>query len=508
MASSPATPTTSTPTTPKQRRSKARSVKPSSVKPSSVKPLTPARARRAVTAKKPAKGQRQTLLILGASGDLTGRLLLPGVGGLLASHRGKDMFLLGAGMESWTQARWKARVRDSFATQSAKSARITKVLADTEYLQTDVTDPASLKALLDKAIGPVAIYFALPPAITERACAALTKIELPADTRLVLEKPFGVDAPSARRLNTLLAKLVPEEHIFRVDHFLGKSTVLNLLGVRFANRLFEPVLCSEHVEKVEIAFDEDLGLEGRAGYYDNAGALVDMIQSHLLQVLAVMTMDPPPTLDAADIRDRKAEILRATRLWGDDPLTAGRRARYTAGTIGRRKLSSYASSAGVDPQRKTETLAEITLEVNTWRWAGVPFVLRSGKALGTMRKEMCITFKPAPRIPDGFTGEPQSEELHIGLDPAFMRLTLNVNGPGDPLEIGPVQIEVDFGPGELSPYGEVLLNVLDDDPALSVRGDSAVDCWRIVQPVLNAWKADKVPLDSYPAGSTGPRKWN
>ncbi|MDQ2846930.1 MAG: glucose-6-phosphate dehydrogenase [Actinomycetota bacterium] len=497
MASSP-----TTPTTPKQRPAKPRTPKSGSPK-----PRTAARSQRAVTAKKPARGQRQTLLILGASGDLTGRLLLPGVGGLLASHRGEDMFLLGAGMESWTQARWKARVRDSFATENAKGARITAVLADTEYVQADVTDPDALKALLDKVIGPVAIYFALPPAIAERACAALTKIELPADTRLVLEKPFGVDAPSARRLNTVLSRLVPEEHIFRVDHFLGKSTVLNLLGVRFANRLFEPVLNSEHVQRVEIVFDEDLGLEGRAGYYDNAGALVDMIQSHLLQVLAVMTMDAPPTLDAADIRDRKAEILRATRLWGDDPLTAGRRARYTAGTVGRRKLNSYASSPGVDPQRKTETLAEIALEVNTWRWAGVPFVLRSGKALGTQRKELCVTFKLAPRIPDGFTGKAQPEELRIGLDPAFMRLSLNVNGPGDPLQIDPVEVEVDFGPGELSPYGEVLLNVLDDDPALSVRGDSAVDCWRIVQPVLNAWRANEVPLDSYPAGSSGPRKW-
>lgn len=451
---------------------------------------------------------RQTLLILGASGDLTGRLLLPGVGGLTASARGKDLLLIGAGMEPWSQSRWIKRVRDSFATESAKGARISRLLSDTHYVQTDVTQPEQLKALLAKASGPVSIFFALPPAITEKACEALTKVDLPRDTRLVLEKPFGIDARSAGRLNELLVRLVPEDHIYRVDHFLGKSTVLNLLGFRFANRLFEPVLTNEHIERIEIVFDEDLGLEGRAGYYDGAGALIDMIQSHLLQVLAILTMDPPPTLGAADLRDRKAEVLRAIRIWGDDPVASSRRARYTAGTIGRRKLSGYSTSPGVDPKRKTETLAEMTVEVNTWRWAGVPITLRSGKALGTRRKEAVITFKSAPRIPDGFTGRADPESLHIGLGPDDLRLNLNVNGPGDPLELGPVELAVSFGPGELSAYGEVLGGVLDGDPGLSVRGDSAVDCWRIVQPVLNAWKADKVPLQTYRAGTSGPRGWD
>lgn len=467
------------------------------------------RARTARASKTSALGGagRQTLLILGASGDLTGRLLLPGVGGLLSSDRGKDLLLLGAGIGAWPRSRWVKRIEDSFSTQNAKGARVDRLLEDTEYIQADVTDPEQLKMLLDKASGPVSIFFALPPAITERACAALTRIDLPRDTRLVLEKPFGVDADSAARLNELLERLVPEDHIFRVDHFLGKSTVLNLLGFRFANRLFEPVLGSDHVQKVEIIFDEELALEGRAGYYDGAGALVDMIQSHLLQVLAILTMDPPPTLGATDLRDRKAEILRATRIWAGDPVASSRRARYTSGTIGRRKIGAYSASAGVDPKRKTETLAEITLEVNTWRWAGVPFVLRSGKALGTRRREAIVTFKPAPRVPDGFRGNAQPERLHIGLGPDDLRLNFNVNGPGDPLELDSIELAVSFGPGELSAYGEVLAGVLDGDPGLSVRGDSAVDCWRIVQPVLNAWKADKVPLDSYPAGSSGPGKW-
>jgi glucose-6-phosphate 1-dehydrogenase len=283
--------------------------------------------------------------------------------------------------------------------------------------------------------------------------------------------------------------------------------VLNLLGFRFANRLFEPVMSNLHVDRIDIVFDENLGLENRARYYDGAGALVDMIQSHLLQVMTLLTMDPPPTLSADDLRDRKAEILRATRVWNDDPKSASRRARYTAGTIGRRKLTAYSTSPGVDAGRNTETLTEVTFEVNNWRWAGVPITLRSGKALGERRKEAVVTFKPAPRLPSGFRGAAEPERLVIGLGPDELSLRINVNGPGDPLELDPVDLSVDFGPGELPPYGEVLAGVLDNDPGLAVRGDSAVDCWRVVAPVLKAWRADAVPLDTYPAGSKGPRNW-
>ncbi len=452
---------------------------------------------------------RQTLLILGASGDLTGRLLLPGVGGLIGSPQGKDLKLLGAGMDEWSQDQWLKRVRDCFASVHASGPRIDALLADTCYTQADVTNPDDLKGLLAQAEGPVSIFFALPPAVTRLVCEALTRIDLPRTTRLVLEKPFGNDAKTAYEMNDLLVRLVSEDNIFRVDHFLGKSTVLNLLGLRFANRIFEPVWTNEHVEKIEIIFDEDLGLEGRAGYYDKAGALKDMIQSHLLQVMAVLMMGPPPTLGAADIRDRKAEILRATHIWQDDPVTNSRRARYTPGTINDHKLPGYASSPGVDAKRKTETLAELTVEVRTWRWVGVPVVLRSGKALGTSRKECNITLRPVPLVPKGFKGTAAQERLQICMgDPASMSLGLNINGPGNPLELEHTQLEVDFGDGELKPYGEVLRGVLDHDPMLAVRGDSAVECWRIVQPVLDAWARDEVPLDTYPAGTSGPTKWH
>jgi glucose-6-phosphate 1-dehydrogenase len=287
----------------------------------------------------------------------------------------------------------------------------------------------------------------------------------------------------------------------------GKSTVLNILGLRFANRIFEPVLDATHVESVEIVFDENLALEGRAGYYDRAGALADMIQSHLLQVMALVAMVPPATVDARDLRDAKAAALRACRPWGGDPVTASRRARYTAGTVEDRQIPDYVDEPGVDPARGTETLAEVDLEIDNWRWAGVPFRLRSGKALAERRKEIVITFKPPPHVPSGLRGDPEPARLRLALGPDRMAWEMNVNGPDDPFTLDRVTLDTDLSPGRLPAYGEVLAGVLDADPFLSVRGDTAEQCWRILEPVIEAWRSGDVPMDDYPAGSRGPEGW-
>lgn len=448
-----------------------------------------------------------TLLILGASGDLSGRLLLPGVGGLVTAHPDLTLRLVGSGADDWDDARWRRRVTDSFATVPASGPRAEQILAETHYLAADVTDPEAWPALLQACEAPVAIFFALPPPVTARACGALTQVDLPPHTRLVLEKPFGTDEASAAELNGLLTRLVPEDHIHRVDHFLGKSTVLNLLGLRFANRILEPVMTAEHVERVDIVFDENLALEGRAGYYDGAGALVDMIQSHLLQIMSLLAMEPPSTLSAADLRDHKAGVLRATHVWRRDPVHFSRRARYTAGRLGDRDVPDYLDEKGIDPASMTETMAEVRLAVDTWRWAGVPFRIRTGKAIATPRKQAVITFKDTPRLPHGFSGGERPNRIVIGFGPDTMAIELNVNGPGDPLTIDQTTLLSEFGPGDLPAYGEVLLGVLEADPSLSVRGDTAEDCWRIVAPVLAAWRADRVPLQDYPAGSDGPEGW-
>ena len=455
-----------------------------------------------------------TLLVLGASGDLASRLLMPGLARLLASGRSEDaahghgasLQLVGAGAEDWDDARWREVVTAAFAgadDERGDREAVRAVRDGSRYVQVDVTDPDALLGLLRSCTAPVAVYFALPPAVTAKACAGLVGKDLPASTRLVMEKPFGSDEASARELNEVVAQLVPEEHVHRVDHFLGTSTVLGTLGVRFANRVFEPTWNAGHVERVDVFYDEDLALEGRARYYDRAGALVDMVQSHLLQVLAVLAMDAPASLDEREFRDRKAQLLRATRLAGP-PERASRRARYTAGRIGDRDLPDYASEDGVDPSRQTETLAEVVLHVDTWRWAGVPFRLRSGKALGRARKEAVITYKPVPHLMTGLAGTPAPTRLRLGFKPNSVSLDLTVNAEGDPFDLEETTLTSSFGDSQLPAYGEVLAGVLDGDPLLSVRGDTAEDCWRILAPVIEAWEADEVPLETYPAGSDGP----
>lgn len=446
-----------------------------------------------------------TLLILGASGDLTSRLLLPALGQLLTLEPHRRIRLRGAGMDDWDDARWQQVVREAFV--SAGFADAFDAVAETTYHRADITDPRDLTALMADPGGRLALYFAVPPAVAAAACTALADVAIPDGTVLALEKPFGVDQASARELNATVARLVPEEQIFRVDHFLGRSTTLNLLGVRFANRVFAPVWSAQHIESVVVRYDETLGLEGRAGYYDRAGALVDMIQSHLLQVMAVLAMEPPSTLHERDLRDATAAVLRATHVWEDDPATASRRARYTAGSVGDRQLPSYVDEPDVDPERGTETLAELTCEVRNERWKGVPFTLRSGKALAGKDGEVVVTFRPVNHVPEGLTGDAPGSVLRFSLGPDRMDLELNVNGGDDPFELERALLEADLGEGALKAYGEVLSGILDADAALAVRGDAAEESWRIVDPVLAAWRSGEVPLEVYPAGSLGPEEW-
>jgi glucose-6-phosphate 1-dehydrogenase len=449
-----------------------------------------------------------TLLVLGADGDLARRLLLPGLASLLASEWAprRRLFVLGAGLGELGDSAWQHRIGEAFESAGARGRRVDDTARRSRYRTCDVTSVEELRDLLAECDGTPAIYFALPPAATARVCQALRLLELPEGTVLAMEKPFGTSLEDARGLNELVATLVPEQQIFRIDHFLGRSDVLNILGVRFANRLLEPVWSNQHVDSIEVVYDESLALEGRAGYYDKAGALVDMIQSHLLQVMALLMMDPIPRVDERELRSAKADVLRATRLRGG-PRRASRRARYTGGTLDGRRVPAYTRERGVDPSLGTETLAELTVEVDSWRWAGVPVTLRSGKALGRPRKEAVVTLKRPPRLPDGLRGQTTRDQLVIGFKPARLAVHLDVSGPGDPFALESAAPEAELPDGDLPAYGEVLAGLLDGDPLLAVRGDNAEECWRIVSPVLEAWRADEVPMDTYAAGSDGPRSW-
>jgi glucose-6-phosphate 1-dehydrogenase len=455
--------------------------------------------------------QIRTLLILGASGDLTGRLLLPGLGKLIAQGRTSGLKVVGAGSDDWDEGRWQERVRgafDSCAVDANDDGRrqLLDVQENSRYHSVDVTAEGALAELLAALDGPVAVFFALPPAVSQKACEMLRPEDVPEGTRLVLEKPFGSSRESAASLNKTLLRLVPEDHIHRVDHFLGKATVFNILGLRFANRLLEPLLSNEHVAKVEIFYDESLALEGRARYYDGAGALRDMIQSHLLQVMALTALNAPATIKERDLRDHIGSVLRASSV-SPDFAKSTRRARYTAGRIGDRDIPDYAAEQGVDPAKKTETLAEVEVSINNSRWSGVPFILRSGKALGKPQKEVIITFRPVNHLPTGFKGIDAPTRLRIGLGPETLQLEIDVNGPGDIFTLDRAVMSADLHSADLLPYGEVLEGVLRGDPLLSVRGDTAEECWRIVEPVLKAWEKDEVPLEEYEAGSNGPAGW-
>jgi glucose-6-phosphate 1-dehydrogenase len=350
----------------------------------------------------------------------------------------------------------------------------------------------------------VAVYLALPPAVFEGVIRGLAAIELPAESRIVVEKPFGHDLASARALNELIHPTFPERSVFRIDHFLGKQTAQNVLGLRFANRVFEYLWNRDHIERVEIVWDETVALEGRAGYYDHSGALKDMVQNHLLQLLCLVGMEAPVSFDERDFRDRKVEVLRAVRRLSPDEVARHTvRARYTAGRVDDAAVPDYVAEPGVDAGRGTETFARTTLFIDNWRWAGVPFVLRTGKALAADRHEIVVHYRPVPHLP--FEKEsPAANVLRLRLNPDRMELGVNINGPGDPFDLERVDLAAELAPQDQSAYARLLLDILDGNAVLSIRGDEAEESWRIVEPILAGWDAGVVPLGEYPAGSGGP----
>ncbi|MEU6423403.1 glucose-6-phosphate dehydrogenase [Streptomyces spiralis] len=446
------------------------------------------------------------LAVFGATGDLTARYLLPALAALRAAgHLHGGFRLTGASREDWDGDRYRAWVTEqldrhgAFCPADARRA----VAASAHYRQADVTDPADVAAVV-AGEDPVAVYLALPPALFPHMVTALHDAGLPLGSRIVLEKPFGEDLASARELNLLLAGLVPEQAVFRVDHFLAMTTVQNVLGSRLANRVLEPLWNSTHIAEVEIVWDETLALEGRAGYYDGVGALKDMVQNHLLQLLCLVAMEPPITLGERDLRDRKVDVLRSVRLLTDyDIAHRTRRARYLSGRSGGHTVPAYVDEEGVNPRRHTETFAEVELELDSWRWSGTTFRLRSGKALGQDRKEVAVRFRSVPHLPFGHEGAALPNVLRFGLEPEGM--TLDMTGIGSRAQaLTPLSLTARMEPPALPAYGRLLLDVMRGDPALSIRGDEAEQAWRVLTPVLDAWERDLVPLQEYPAGSDGP----
>lgn len=447
----------------------------------------------------------ERLALFGATGDLTARYLLPALAALHEAGQLDAVRLTGVSREDMDTAQyrvWIAKQLERHGGTYPAAAR-DAVAAMAEYRRADATDPAAVAGAV-AGEGPVAVYLALPPALFPGIVTGLHAAGLPSGSRIVLEKPFGESLDGARELNRILDELLPENAVFRVDHFLAMTTVQNILGSRLANRVLEPLWNGVHIDEVEIVWEETLALEGRAGYYDHVGALKDMIQNHLLQLLCLVAMEPPITLGERDLRDRKVDVLRSVR-----PLTSGdvvrrtRRARYLPGRIGDRAVPAYADEDGVDPGRGTETFAEVRLELDSRRWAGTTFRLRTGKALAAERKEVAVRFRAVPHLPFRHAGDIEPNVLRFGLEPEGLTLDLTGAGPR-PHELAALSLTARMEPPAVPAYGRLLRDVLTGDAALSIRGDEAEESWRVVEPVLAAWQSGLVPLEEYPAGSAGP----
>jgi glucose-6-phosphate 1-dehydrogenase len=447
----------------------------------------------------------ERMVILGASGDLTSRLLMPAVSQLAQADLLPPGFtIVGAADTEWSTDDFRQHI----AAELTKHAPVTAATRDAVvrmlgFQPTDVTRPEELSALIGEDRSNTLVYLALPPFLFEPVLKTLAAAKLRASDAVAIEKPFGTDLASARQLNELIRIHLPEPTIFRIDHFLSDELVRRVVTLRFLNRVFEPIWNSVHVERVDVSWLESLTLEGRAGYYDTAGAMKDMLQNHLMEAMALVLMEQPARLDAHSFRDVRVEALRAVATPPAERMrTDTVRARYTAGAIGPRQVPSYVDEPGVDPSRNIETYASLTLEVDNPRWAGVPFTLRSGKALAADSAEIAIHFRPLPRyLLDQWPGiEPNV--LRLGLTEPYVRLATTLNGPERTAESR--ELEARSTQPRFTAYANLILEMLKSDPRLFIRGDEAEEAWRIIDPVMRAWAAGEVPMQEYAAGGTPP----
>jgi len=447
----------------------------------------------------------ERMVLLGASGDLTSRLLMPAVAQLAEAERLPPGFtIVGSANTDWSTEDFRQHIADALERHAnvapATRDAVVKMLT---FQPGDVTRPGDLSKLVGDDRPDTLVYLALPQAVFEPVLTALAAAKLRVSDAVAMEKPFGTDLASARHLNEILRLELPGPTMFRIDHFLSNELVRRIVTLRFLNRVFEPILNAVHVERVDISWLESLTLEGRASYYDGAGALKDMVQNHLMEAMALVLMEQPARIDADSFRGVRVEALRAVATPPAERMRSRTvRARYTAGTIGSRRVPSYVDEPGVDPGRNTETYASVTVDVNTNRWDGVPFTLRSGKALAADSAEIAIHFRALSRhLLDQVPGV-EPNVLRLGLTEPYVRLATTLNGPERTAE-GRV-LEAQSTAPRFTAYANLILEMLKNDPMLFIRGDEAEEAWRIVDPVMTAWSAGDVPMQEYGAGRPPP----
>jgi glucose-6-phosphate 1-dehydrogenase len=473
-----------------------------------------------------------SFIIFGVTGDLTHRLVIPSLYNLAAADLLPDRFcVVGVARKAMSNK----DLRDSlmkglrqFATRPVDTAVAERLLYCVTSVEADPSDPVSFDALraqleelevARKTGGNRLFYLATPPDAfapisRELGRTGLLKEEKDgAWRRLVIEKPFGTDLASARALNAELLKIVDEHQIYRIDHYLGKETVQNILVLRFANGMFEPIWNRNHIDHVQITVDEKIGVGHRGSFYDSTGALRDMVPNHLFQLLSLAAMEPPIRFDAHSVRSEKADVLAAIQTQSEEEaLRNSVRGQYLGGEIGDSEIEDYRKTEDVKPGSTTETYVALKLTIDNWRWAGVPFYLRTGKALGIKRTEVAIKFKQAPFAMFSCTAAETLAEnyLVIGVEPTEgIALQFNTKVPGPSIRINGVEMKFrykDYFKAEPSTgYETLIYDCMIGDNILFQRADSVEAGWKAVQPFLDAWKkAGAKGLEYYKAGSEGP----
>jgi len=464
------------------------------------------------------------IILFGGKGDLSWRKLMPA---LFQAHRHgalpSDGRILAVSRDETDTLHYQQWLEDKFKQLSwdedYTEIQFTAFLQCIEYLSLDLTETAHYHRVADwVATGTaesVTLYLATTPQLFTGICEGLAKVGLNhASVRVVLEKPLGHDLESARAINKAVSGCFAENQIFRIDHYLGKQSVQNLLALRFGNCLFEPLWRREAVQNVQITIAEDLGVEQRGGYYDQSGALRDMVQNHLLQLLCIVAMEPPASDDADAIRDEKLKVLRSLRVYKDHEVNQYVvRGQYREGIIEGVKVPGYLDESGVPNNSNTETYVAIRAEIDNWRWAGVPFFLRTGKRLAKKSAEIVINFKAVPHSIFGMPMQPANNRLVISLQPEDkieLQLFAKISNREqlDSNRLTAVNLDLNFkdayGNQTIDAYERLLLMVIAGRLDLFVRFDEQQAAWNWVMPILNAWENNTTAPRSYVAGTWGP----